>query len=175
MLREDLNRSLGFLLHDVSRLLRRHFDERARSLGLTRAQWRVLAELRRRGGINQSALADILEVKNITLGRHIHKLEEAGWVERRRNPADRRAWRLSLADKAQPILDRMRDLSAEVREEAQAGLSPDERERLIEALVVIKNNLSRREAVVPIGPPGDGRTFATGKRTGIRTGIRHVG
>ena len=147
MSRDDLNRSLGFLLHDVSRLLRWHFDERARELGLTRAQWRVLAELRRRGGINQSALADVLEVKNITLGRHVHKLEQAGWVERRRHPADGRAWRLTLTDKAQGILDRMRELSAEVREQAQTGLSPEARELLIEMLLTIKANLAPRQAV----------------------------
>ncbi|MCK5089420.1 MAG: MarR family transcriptional regulator, partial [Hyphomicrobiaceae bacterium] len=65
-----LTRSLGFLLGDVSRLLRKRFDMRARELGLTRAQWRVLARLRRREGINQRNLAEILEIENITLTRH---------------------------------------------------------------------------------------------------------
>ncbi len=83
---EDLNRTLGFLLHDASRLMRKRVDRRARTLGLTRAQWRVLAQLRRREGINQSALADILEIENITMGRHIDRLEDAGWVERRPDP-----------------------------------------------------------------------------------------
>ena len=143
---EDLNRTLGFLLHDASRLMRKRFDRRARTLGLTRAQWRVLAQLRRREGINQSALADILEIENITMGRHIDRLEDAGWVERRPDPEDRRAWRLYLAEKVQPILDGMRVLSNETREEALAGLSPDQRDILIEGLVTIKDNLLRREA-----------------------------
>ncbi len=143
---EDLNRTLGFLLHDASRLMRKRVDRRARALGLTRAQWRVLAQLRRREGINQSALADILEIENITMGRHIDRLEDAGWVERRPDPEDRRAWRLYLAEKVQPILDGMRVLSNETREEALAGLSPDQRDILIEGLVTIKDNLLRREA-----------------------------
>ena len=143
---EDLNRTLGFLLHDASRLRRKRFDRRARTLGLTRAQWRVLSQLRRREGINQSALADILEVENITMGRHIDRLEDAGWVERRPDPEDRRAWRLYLAGKVQPILDGMRVLSNETREEALAGLSPDQRDILIDGLVTIKDNLLRREA-----------------------------
>ncbi len=142
---EDLNRTLGFLLHDASRLMRKRFDRRARTLGLTRAQWRVLAQLRRREGINQSALADILEIENITMGRHIDRLENAGWVERRPDPVDRRAWRLYLAEKVQPILDGMRVLSDETREEALAGLSPDQRDILIEGLVTIKDNLLRQE------------------------------
>ena len=143
---EDLNRTLGFLLHDASRLMRKRVDRRARALGLTRAQWRVLAQLRRREGINQSALADILEIENITMGRHIDRLEDAGWVERRPDPEDRRAWRLYLAEKVQPILDEMRVLSDETREEALAGLSPDQRDILIDGLVTIKDNLLRQEA-----------------------------
>jgi hypothetical protein len=38
---------LGFLLGDAARLLRRSFDERARVMGVTRPQWRVLALLKR--------------------------------------------------------------------------------------------------------------------------------
>src|SRR5690606_28746084 len=91
-----LTRSLGFLLADVSRLVRRRFDARARDLGLTRARWRVLPQLRRREGINEASLAEIMEVEPITLGRHIDRLVEKGFVERRPDPSDRRAWRLYL-------------------------------------------------------------------------------
>ena len=51
------DRHLGFLLHDVARLLRTRFDQRARVLGLSRAQWSVLAHLSRNEGIRQNALA----------------------------------------------------------------------------------------------------------------------
>src|SRR3546814_7873715 len=90
----DLERSLGFLLNDVSRLIRKRFDERARELGLTRAQWRVLGHLRRYEGYKQASLAEIMENEKVTLGRHIDRLEEAGWGGRRRDPAGRRARRL---------------------------------------------------------------------------------
>ena len=71
-----LTRSLGFLLADCSRMMRKRFDARARERGLTRAQWRVLGQLRRREGINQTALAEILEIETITLGRHIDRLAD---------------------------------------------------------------------------------------------------
>ena len=99
--------SLGFLLNDMSRIMRKRFDRRARDLGLTRAQWRVLTRLRMRQGINQTTLADWLEVEPITLARHIDRLEEKGWVERRSDPNDRRAWLLYLDDSVRPILDEM--------------------------------------------------------------------
>lgn len=53
--------SIGFLISDVSRLMRRRFDERARLIGVTRTQWRVLKFLQRGEGINQGDLADLLE------------------------------------------------------------------------------------------------------------------
>ena len=141
MFDEDPDRNVGFLLHDVSRLLRKNFDRRARALGLTRAQWRVLAHLAPRQGINQTALAEILELENITVARHIDRLEETGWVERRPDPDDRRAWHLYLTGKARPILDRMELLAVETQEEAMAGLPESERRRLLALLLSMKRNM----------------------------------
>ncbi len=150
-----LSRSLGFLLADVSRLVRQRFDARASRLGLTRAQWRVLAQLRRREGINQTALAEILEVEPITLGRHIDRLVEKGFVERRPDPADRRAWLLHLRAEVQPVLDRLREMSAETRMEALAGFTDAEADRLIEMLLQIKSNMTRLDGAGEAA--GDGR------------------
>lgn len=144
-----LTRSLGFLLGDVSRLVRKRFDMRANELGLTRSQWRVLARLRRREGINQKELAELLEIENITLTRHIDRLEAKDWVERRRDPNDRRAWNLYLNPKVQPILNEMRKLSTMTRKEALKGISGKESEMLIDLLLRIKANmleLDNREA-----------------------------
>jgi DNA-binding MarR family transcriptional regulator len=141
------HRTFGFLLHDVARLLRKRFEQKAKSLnGLTRSQWQVLAHLARHEGIGQSALADILEIEPFTLGRLLDRLEAAGLVERRAHPRDRRAWQLFLADKAHPILDQMWDLAAETRDEAMAGLPPQDQERLINTLLTIRSNLSERTA-----------------------------
>ena len=146
MFDDDPDSNVGFLLHDVSRLLRLRFDRRARALGLTRAQWRVLDHLAPRQGINQSSLAEILEVENITLGRHIDRLEDTEWVMRRRDPDDRRAWRLFLTEKSRPVLDQMEVLAAETQGEAMAGLSDHERDRLLELLLSMKRNMTAREA-----------------------------
>src|SRR3546814_9002902 len=84
----DPDRSLGFLLNDVSRLMRRNLNRRVQALGLTQSQWRALAYLSRQEGINQATLADTLEVQPITLARLIDRLEAAGWVERRRHRSE---------------------------------------------------------------------------------------
>ena len=155
MVQIDLERSLGFLLNDVSRLMRQRFDERARGLGLTRAQWRVLRHLRQYEGINQGALAEVLEVETVTLGRHIDRLEDAGWLERRRDPSDRRVWRLHLAEKSRPMIDQLTDLSSEVREFALTGLSKVDRDHLIDFLLTMKSNLGAMNNVIGLdGQPG---------------------
>ena len=138
----DPETSVGFLLHDVSRLMRAWFDERAQALGLTRAQWRVLVHLGPRQGINQTSLAEILELDNVTLSRHIDRLERAGWLERRPDPEDRRAWRLYLAEASRPTLEKMETLAAEAQMAALADLSTEQRALFVETLAKIKENLS---------------------------------
>ncbi len=137
----ELKRSFGFLMHDVSRLLRKRFDHHAGAIGLTRAQWRVLAHLSRNEGIKQAGLAEILEIKPITLARLLDRLSANGWVERRSDPNDKRARLLFLTNKARPILVELRSVALSVREEALSGLDAAEQDRLIDQLRVVKENL----------------------------------
>ena len=137
--------SLGFLISDVSRLMRRRFDARARLIGVTRAQWRTLTILSRHEGVNQGGLADLLEVEPITLCRMIDRLEEAGLVERRRDPADRRAWRIFLTDKARPIIEQLRALGEELFVDALVGIDDATRDAMFATLNAIRANLSTDE------------------------------
>ena len=134
--------SLGFLIGDVSRLMRRRFDERARAIGVTRAQWRALLTLSRNEGVNQGMLAELIDVEPITLCRMVDRLQEAGLVERRTDPADRRAWRIFLTQAARPILADLRELADALFEEAAAGLGTDDRAQLSMLLERIRLNLS---------------------------------
>lgn len=134
--------TLGFLVGDVSRLLRRRFDVRARTIGVTRPQWRMLTTLARNEGANQGRLAELLDVEPITLCRMVDRLEDAGLVERRPDPADRRAWRIYLTETARPILDELRFLGDALIAEATAGLTESERERLSALLVRVRENLT---------------------------------
>ena len=144
----DLELSFGFLVYDVARLFGRRFDHNGKRLGLTRAQCRTLGYLARNEGINQAGMADLLEIRPMTLVRQIDRMEEAGWVERRPDPADRRARRLFLTAKARPILGRIWDVANETRDEALALLSPGEAATLIDLLHRVHANLSER---VPAG------------------------
>ena len=138
--------TIGFLLNDAARLMRKDFERRTRSLGLTRAQWQALFHLARNEGCNQATLADLLEVEPITLARTIDRLELSGLVERRADPNDRRARLLFLGERAHPLLEQLRALGAETREIALAGIGDDERTLLMTLLTKMRANLSGREA-----------------------------
>lgn len=137
--------SVGFLMGDVSRLMRRRFDERARKSGATGPQWRTLKILERHEGLNQGQIAELLEVEPITCCRMIDRLEEAGLVERRRDPADRRAWRIYLTDKAGPVLAELHDIAGAMIETALHGLDQAQRDALIASLNVIRLNMTQTQ------------------------------
>lgn len=136
--------SLGFLVADVSRLLRRNFDERARAIGVTRPQWRALTTISRNEGINQGGLAELLEVEPITACRMVDRLQDAGLVERRADPRDRRAWQLYLTESAMPLLDQLKARGDELLGEAMVGLSVAQQEDLHALLERVRQNLSRK-------------------------------
>lgn len=139
--RDDPTQHLGFLINDVARLMRRDFNRRAQHLGLTQAQWRTLVFLARNEGCNQVALADMLEVQPISLARLLDRLQDAGFVERRPDPEDRRAFLLFLSKKAAPVLEQIWEHGARTREAAMAGLPREEREALARTLFAVRNNL----------------------------------
>jgi MarR family transcriptional regulator for hemolysin len=147
-----MNDSVALLVADSSRFFRRRFDARARRIGVSRAQWQVPFALSRNQGVNQAGLADALDVETITVGRMVDRLEEAGLVERRADPADRRAWRLHLTDRAHPILEELRAVGEDVMAEALSGISAAEQAVLGGLLTRLRANLSGRsdpEADIP--------------------------
>lgn len=135
---------LGFLIGDTARLMRRSFDERVRNKGITRPQWRVLGLLHRFGGSTQVALAEMMDVEPITLGRMIDRLQDAGLVERRADPSDRRAWRIHLTPTGEARLEDLKPLATELFADAVSGLSNDQQAELEAMLDIIRLNLTRR-------------------------------
>lgn len=142
----SMDESLGFLINDTARLFRRSLNARMRSTGVTGLQFRLMGYLMRYQGINQRALAELIEVEPITLSRMVDRLAEAGQVERRPNPEDRRAWQLYLTDKATPTISHLKGEANDLIDDAVAGLSEKDRQELARMMKHIRGNLSRRES-----------------------------
>jgi DNA-binding MarR family transcriptional regulator len=137
--------NIGSILADTSRMMRRAFDSRARAIGVTRPQWQVLTTLRRREGVNQGGLAELLDVEPITVCRMVDRLQDAGLIERRADAADRRSWRLYLTPRAHQLLEQLRPLAEALIEDAFEGFAANDRETLARLLEQVRENLSRRQ------------------------------
>jgi MarR family transcriptional regulator for hemolysin len=135
------SRQIAFLISDLARLLKTYVDQKARSYGMTRAQWQVLSRLERSEGLKQAELADELDLQPITLTRLVDRLAENGLIERRPDPEDRRAKRLFLTKEARPLMDRLAVLGEEVMGEVLAGLDEGDMKVLLSKLGRAKDNL----------------------------------
>jgi DNA-binding MarR family transcriptional regulator len=134
--------NVGFIIGDVSRMLRTVYDRRVEPLGLTRAQWRVLARISRKEGCTQTELAAELEIEKPTLGRLVDRLQANDWVERRADENDARTKRIFLTSRAQPVLKKMYSLADHVLDGAIAGLTQEQADQLLQSLLHVKSNLS---------------------------------
>lgn len=141
-MKKDLSENFGFLIHDVARLLRWEFDRKSKNLKLTRAHWQVLAHLQRKEGLQQKDLAILIDIKPMTLARHLDNLEQFGWVERRDDPSDRRVKRVYLKAKAKPTINSLMKLGKQLRNHALKGLSSQEKNAFTQSLQKIRANLS---------------------------------
>jgi len=142
----DKLRNFGFLVRDVSRLSAKRFERNAHGLDLTLPHCKVLAHLSRNEGISQARLAELTETDPMTLVRTLDRMQQDGWIERRPDPADRRAHCLYLREAARPVLDRIWKIAEQTRSEALAGLSQGEREQLVDLLERVHGTLSALEA-----------------------------
>jgi DNA-binding MarR family transcriptional regulator len=135
---------IGFLIGDVSRQLRRRFAEqlKANSVQLTLAQARALVHISRREGLRQVELAALLEIQPITLARVVDQLDDAGLVERRADPEDRRAYQLYVRPAARAPLAQIARATETVRLRALRGLAAPEAAALTAALRKVRGNLA---------------------------------
>ena len=133
---------IGYLIGDVSRMIRTVYDRRVEPLGLTRAQWRVMTRLNRMKGCTQTELAIALEIEKPTLGKLIERLEAKGWVKRQPDLDDARSKIVCLTPAARPVLEEMQSEAEKVVMAIFAGVSQDDAKRLHRTLNNIKSNLS---------------------------------
>jgi MarR family transcriptional regulator, transcriptional regulator for hemolysin len=140
-------RSVALKLTVIARQLRVTFDQSAEQIGLTRAQWTLIATVARNPGATQRLIAEALEVKEITAGRLVDRLCKEGYLRRQENPSDGRAYCVYLTRTAQPLLDKL-DALAKIHERAIfAGFEARDVEQLDAYLDVIARNLSNNRIV----------------------------
>lgn len=141
----EVEHTLGWLFHDIHRLLGKTFEAHLPGIGLTRSQWRVLIALKREDGLTQTELADVAELEKAPLGKLLDKLEEKGWVTRRADPDDRRARRVYCTAKIEKHLKGIAEAGRAMFAQALSGMREGEVKTLIDHLQHIKQNLGGAE------------------------------
>jgi MarR family transcriptional regulator, transcriptional regulator for hemolysin len=132
---------IGYTITDVGRLMRTVFERRVRAVGLTRAQWLVIARVHRRPGLSQSEVADLLEIEKASAGRLIDRMEAKGWLTRSADSHDRRINRLHLTPAAERLHATIWPIAEATVDDALGDLSPEERRRLTRLMTRVKSKL----------------------------------
>ncbi len=101
--------------------------------GLNAANFDVLATLRRAGppyALSPSALIEWTMVTSGTMTNRLDRLEAAGLIERRPNPADGRSAVVGLTETGARLIDKAVEAHVATQQNLVAGLSPEERDAL---------------------------------------------
>jgi DNA-binding MarR family transcriptional regulator len=118
--------SIGYLVWHLTLRWRAQLDRALAPLGLTSAQYSVLASLYglSRGGAqpSQRELADFAGLEPMHVSKLIRALERAGLVERAGNPADTRAVQLRVTDRGVEVVTAGRATVLELEEQRLAPL-----------------------------------------------------
>ncbi len=161
----DLKRQLVAQLVETSRLLRNYIDQRAKGRGTTRAQWIVLFRLRQQEGLSQVDLADVLELQPISLVRLLDRLVEAKLLERKPDPADRRANKLFLTTKGRQLVDDLDSLRDAIATDVLCGIPETAIESTLETLIEMKARIKTTGDIPPEADQAKGHLKENPKET----------
>lgn len=111
---------------------------------LTLPQFDVLAQLHHEQGITQQTLADRLLVSKGNVCGLMERLMEQGLVERRADPADRRAYMLYLTPKGKQLITNILPVHRAMIAEQIGQLTPDKQKQLLNLLGELDHALNPR-------------------------------
>ena len=138
--------SIGYLIHEVARLMRRRFEDEASVHGFTLPQWRALAEIYRSEAIAQVSLAAALDVDQMTVSGIVSRLEKRGLIDRYPDPNDSRAKLAKLTPAGLALVTNAKNVGRALYENALDGLSPADRDAMAAQLRLIRDNLNSMTA-----------------------------
>lgn len=131
---QHLDRRAGFLLAQLGTHAHRRLAERLDPVGLHPRHFGMLNHLAAAEGQSQQALSVALGMHRSAVVALVDDLEGRGLAERRRDPEDRRAYRLYLTPRGRRLLRDLRRIAEEHEADLLAGLEPAERAHLIALL-----------------------------------------
>jgi DNA-binding MarR family transcriptional regulator len=142
-------RSVGFLMSQLGFLSSRGFMEALEPVGIDPREFLLIRFVAATEGQSQQALAERLSVPASRMVALVDRLEEAGLVERRPDPEDRRVRGLHLTKKGQGVLERAGEIAIDYETRLCAGINREEREQLIDLLQKLQAGQTALRGVHP--------------------------
>lgn len=104
----DLEQFLPYLLNQAAEATSKSFRTIYRTAyGMTRTQWRVLANLGKFGAMTARDICAISHMEKTKVSRAVVALERAGLLFRTTSPRDRRAEIIDLTDRGRAVFDEL--------------------------------------------------------------------
>ncbi len=130
-----LGRRVGFLLTPAHNRVREVVNAQLKALGITTGLYGTLATMEARAPISQRAIADQLGLTGPAIVQAVDRLEAAGLVERRRDPADRRSYALEPSSRGRSTLREARTAVAQINDQLDEALGGAQRRHELNRLL----------------------------------------
>jgi DNA-binding MarR family transcriptional regulator len=127
-------RSVGFLISQLGFFSSRGFMEALAPVGIDPREFLLMRFVAADEGQSQQALSERLDIPASRMVALVDHLEDAGFIERRHDPEDRRIRGLHLTRKGRGVLERAGKIAIDYETRLCAGINREEREVLIDLL-----------------------------------------
>lgn len=132
---DDLRPFIGFLISKAAQSIVAEVDISIAEFGITSRHYGIMLILSRESGLQQITIGEKLKIDRTTMVKLVDTLEEVGFVERHRDPNDRRAYALSLTPKGHEVLPEMSSLIIEKEKATLSALTQTEIQELFRILL----------------------------------------
>jgi DNA-binding MarR family transcriptional regulator len=164
-----LSRRAGFLLVQLGTHRHRRVAERLAPLNLHPRHFGMLSQLAANEGQSQQALSIALGIHRSAVVALVDDLEHRGLAERRRHPADRRAYALYLTPRGRELLAELERAAGQDEAELLTALDASERSQFISLLQRVAESQGLTAGVHPNLAPGGGDDRPDGRTRRTRT------
>lgn len=138
---DKLNHSYGFLLGKALQQMEGKFADALSPINIDARQYGILLFIKENSNSSQKTISEKLQIDRTTMVSHVDHLETLNFVERTKNPYDRRAYSLVITEKGSDVLESCWSLLQDTELEVLSPLTEQEKQTLKKALLKVWNSI----------------------------------